>query len=330
VSSPDAPGRPSALPRQELQELHEAAAALREEIERRFGSPRLSSGPARWARQLRDEARARVARLDVLRLYEELRRRMAVLGMEERSAEVDEFGLDPTYLRQVRSVLDFLYDRWWRVRVSGIERIPSPPRVLFVANRSGVLPYDGLMLAHAVEREHPDRIRPRFLILPRVGGVRACPENAARLLAAGSPVIAFPEGQKGALKLFRERYRLQRFGRGGFVSLAIQHGVPIVPVAVVGAEEAHPLLFRPQFVGRLLGVPLPLTATFPLLGPLGVIPLPSQWVLVFGEPFRFEAEDLERVDDPLYINRTREMIRSSVQSLVEEGLRMRRSVWSAD
>jgi 1-acyl-sn-glycerol-3-phosphate acyltransferase len=143
-------------------------------------------------------------------------------------------------------------------------------------------------------------------------------------------VVAFPEGQKGALKLFRDRYRLQRFGRGGFVSLAIEHGVPIVPTAVVGAEEVHPLLFRPQLLGRLLGAPLPVTATFPLLGPLGVIPLPSQWVVLFGEPFRFDAEALERADDPLYINRTRERIRNSVQALVEDGLRLRRSVWSAD
>jgi hypothetical protein len=171
VSSTEAPERPRTFPQEELHELQEAAAALRHEIENRFGGLRRgSSGPALWMRQLRDETRARVARLDVLRLYEELRRRVAFLGMEERSSEVDEFGLDPTYLRGVRPILDFLYERWWRVRVVGVERIPSPPRALFVSNRSGVLPYDGLMLAHAVEREHPDHLRPRFLVADWAGG----------------------------------------------------------------------------------------------------------------------------------------------------------------
>jgi 1-acyl-sn-glycerol-3-phosphate acyltransferase len=327
-----------------MRELHDAVAALRGEIERRFGGARPSlATPGRIARSLRDEARARFAGLDVVRLFEDLRRRMSVLGMEERSIDVDEFGLDPLYLRRARPLLDFLYDRWWRIRTSGVDRIPDPPRVLFVANRSGILPYDGLMVAHAVEREHPARVRPRFLVadwlvgLPffqpiaaRLGGVRACPENASRLLGRAEPVVAFPEGQKGALKPFRDRYRLQRFGRGGFVQLAIQHRIPIVPTAVVGAEEVHPVLFRPGLASRLIGAPLPVTPTFPHLGPLGLVPLPSQWVVLFGEPFEFDAEELDRADDPLFVNRTREEVRGAVKSLVEEGLRQRRSVWTAD
>jgi 1-acyl-sn-glycerol-3-phosphate acyltransferase len=343
VTTSDAPDRRERIPKEELHDLQEAVSALREEIQQRFFSASASSlDPGRWAREVRDEVRARVAGLDILRMYEDLRQRFSLLGMEERSVEVDDFGLDPAYLRQARGLLDFLYERWWRVRVSGLEHIPSPPRVLFVANRSGILPYDGLMLAHAVEREHPDHLRPRFLVadwlvslpfsqpvLARLGGVRGCPENASRLLAGGSPVIAFPEGQKGAFKPFRDRYRLQRFGRGGFVSLAIRHRVAVVPTAVVGAEEAHPLLFHPKFLSRLLGAPLPVTATFPHLGPLGLVPLPSQWVIAFGEPFEFGTADPEEAEDPLYVNRTREAIRSSVQSLIEEGLRLRRSVWSA-
>jgi 1-acyl-sn-glycerol-3-phosphate acyltransferase len=341
--SQDGP-RGEGIPPEELRDLREAVAALRGEIEQRFGG--LGRGgirPDRWARQIRDEVRGRVARLDVMRLFEELRRRLAVLGMDERSDEVDEFGLDALYLRRARPLLDFFYDRWWRVRVSGIEHVPESPRILFVANRSGILPYDGLMLAHAIEREHPSGVRPRFLVadwlvglpfsqpvLARLGGVRACPENASRLLESDQPVIAFPEGQKGALKPFGDRYRLQRFGRGGFVSLAIRQGVPIVPAAVVGAEEVHPILMRPNFASRLLGLPFPVTLTFPHFGPLGLIPLPSQWMLLFGEPFEFAGDRAEQADDPLLVNRTAERIRSTIQSLIDEGVRQRRSVWSAD
>ena len=339
-----APSGGRAIPRAELRDLKDAVAALRGEIESRFGGVRPGlATPGRVLRELRDGLRARVAGLDALRLFEDLRRRLPLLGMEERSVDVDDFGLDPLYLRRARPLLDFLYDRWWRVRTSGIEHIPDPPRVLFVSNRSGVLPYDGLMIAHAVEREHPARVRPRFLvadwlvslpflqpIVARLGGVRACPENAERLLERAEPVVAFPEGQKGALKPFRDRYRLQRFGRGGFVQLAIGQRIPIVPTAVVGAEEVHPVLFRPGLAGRLLGVPLPVTPTFPHLGPLGLIPLPSQWWILFGEPFEFDAGDWERADDPLFVNRTREEIRSAVKRLVEDGLRRRRSVWTAE
>jgi 1-acyl-sn-glycerol-3-phosphate acyltransferase len=140
-------------------------------------------------------------------------------------------------------------------------------------------------------------------------------------------VVSFPEGQKGALKPFRERYRLQRFGRGGVVSLAVRRGCTVVPVAVVGAEEAHPILLRPQLVERLLGLPLPITPTFPLLGPLGAIPLPSQWRIRFGAPLRFDGVAPERADDPLYTNRTREEIRGAIQTLLDEEVRRRSGVF---
>jgi 1-acyl-sn-glycerol-3-phosphate acyltransferase len=146
--------------------------------------------------------------------------------------------------------------------------------------------------------------------LARVGGVRACPENVQGLLDRGHGVVVFPEGQKGALKLFKDRYRLQRFGRGGFVSLAVRQRVAIVPVAVVGAEEAHPVLLRPALLQRLVGVPLPVTPTR------------------FGEPVSFSDVPAQRADDPLYVNRTREKIRSQIQELLEQELRHRSSLWS--
>ena len=228
--------------------------------------------------------------------------------MSERSGEVDEFGMDELVLRRVRPLLDLLYDHYWRVDVDGEQRLPEAGPCLLVANRSGLLPYDGLMLAHAVERARPAGGRPRFLVadwlitlpfvqpyLARLGGVRACRENAERLLEAGRFVIAFPEGVKGAAKVFRERYRLKRFGRGGVVRVALESGVPLVPVGVVGAEEAHPILFKWHTPARALGLPfLPVTPTFPLLGPLGVLPLPSKWVIRIGKPHRSRSPGARR------------------------------------
>ncbi len=197
------------------------------------------------------------------------------------------------------------------------------------------------MVAHAVERLHPSRRRPRPLVadwlatlpfsqsrLARMGAVRACAENAERLLLSGQWVIAFPEGQKGSLKPFRERYRLQRFARGGFVPLAARLDAAIVPVAIVGAEETYPVLFEPRALRRLLGVPVPITPTFPLLGPLGIVPLPSQWRIRFGAPIRFDAAARERSRDPLFVNRTREQVRGLIQALLEEELPRRRSIFS--
>jgi 1-acyl-sn-glycerol-3-phosphate acyltransferase len=277
----------------------------------------------------------------VVELYERLREFAVVPGASDVSPEVDEFGLDTRYLRRARRLIDFLYEKWWRVETSGIEHIPDVERVLFVANRSGILPYDGMMIAHAVEHEHPSARRPRFLVadwlmtlpfsqpaLARIGGVRASSENAERLLSHGQWVVAFPEGQKGAVKPFRERYRLQRFGRGGFVSLAVRQRAVVVPVAVVGAEEVHPILFQPKLPRRLLGAPMPVTPTFPLLGPAGLVPLPSRWRIRFGDPFRFDEVAPELADDPLYVNRTRETVRGAIQSLLEEEVHRRRGVFS--
>jgi 1-acyl-sn-glycerol-3-phosphate acyltransferase len=328
----------------ELQELRESVAALREYLDERARSKAAGFGlgdAAEWVGDLGRAVIDRVASIDLMDLFEELRGQLGSASREERAAEVDEFGMDRAYLDRRRGVLDFLLERWWRVDVNGVEAIPAEGPVLFVANRSGVLPYDGLMISHAVERERPSLGRPRFLVadwlvtlpfsqsaLARLGGVRACQENAERLLRSGKSVVAFPEGQKGALKPFRDRYRLQRFGRGGFVPLAARRGAAIVPVAVVGAEEVHPILFRPGIARRLLGVPLPITPTFPHLGPLGLIPLPTQWRIRFGTPVRFDGVGSSEVDDPLYVNRTREQIRGTIQSLVEEEVHQRASIWS--
>ena len=283
----------------------------------------------------------RVASVDVFELFEKLRRAAGTLGMEERSGEVDEFGLDPVACARARGVLEWLCERWWRVETTGLAELPRDEPVLFVANHSGLLPYDGLVIAHVVERETGRR--PRFLVadwlvtlpfaqpwLARVGGVRACRENAHRLLHRGHPVIAFPEGAKGATKVFADRYRLQRFGRGGVVRVAIEAGVPLVPVSVVGAEEAHPILFKMHTAARAVGLPfLPVTPTFPWLGPAGLVPLPSKWRIRFGAPIATDRLGASAAGDEVLISRMTEDLRSEIQSMLDADRRTRDGVFGA-
>jgi len=313
---------------EELAEIEEALQSLRHEIRQRFPTP----GP-RLPALLED--------VDWQRLFTDVRRKLSTLGMSERSGEVDEFGMDEVTLGRARPFLDLLYDRYWRVDASGIEGLPEEGPALLVANRSGLLPYDGLMLAHAIERLHPRHERARFLVadwlitlpfmqpyLARLGGVRACRENAERLLQHRRFVIAFPEGAKGAAKVFRERYRLKRFGRGGVVRLMLERGIPLYPVGIVGAEEAHPILFREHALARTLGLPfLPVTPTFPLLGPLGALPLPTKWLIRVGEPVLLDHLEPDAADDELLVARLTEELRARIQVLVDRGLSDRESVW---
>jgi len=312
----------------ELQAVREALAELRRELRTRF---------LRTSESDTDSDR----RIDWNEVLISLRRRAATLGMSERSGEVDEFGMDEVVLRRARPLLELLYERYWRVDLAGLANLPEQGPCLLVANHSGLLPWDGLMLAHAIERRHPSGLRPRFLVadwlmtlpfvqpyLARLGGVRACRENAERLLESGHFVVAFPEGVKGAAKVFRERYRLKRFGRGGVIRVALETGAPLLPVGIVGAEEAHPILFkwRPP-VG--IGVPfVPVTPTFPWLGPLGALPLPSKWVVRIGAPLRLDPLGPGDAHDELVLSRLTEELRGEIQALVDAGLRARESVWA--
>ena len=287
-------------------------------------------------------ARAGISSEELFELFERLRRVAGTFGMEERSGEVDEFGLDPVVCERMRPLLSFLDERWWRIDVAGLERVPRDGPVLYVANRSGLLPWDGLMLAHRIEQWHPRGERPRFLVadwlvtlpfaqpnLARLGGVRACRENAERLLRSGRSVVAFPEGAKGAAKLFADRYRLQRFGRGGVVRVALETGVPLVPVSVVGAEEAHPVLMKVETLARSIGLPfVPVTPTFPWLGPLGALPLPAKWAIRFGEPIDVDDVGPDAAREEILISRTNELLRRQIQQMVDADRRARRGVFS--
>ncbi|MBW2230370.1 MAG: acyltransferase family protein [Deltaproteobacteria bacterium] len=309
-----------------LEALRLALEDLRREVRARLPDPK--------APRREDEG------IDLFALFDELRERVSTLGMSERSIETDEFGLDRQAMSRAAPLLDFLLERYWRVDVVGTKNLPTRSPCLFVANRSGLLPYDGAMLSHVVQRLLPEAGRPRFMVadwlitlpfvqpfLARYGGVRACRENADRLLRTGRSVVAFPEGVKGAAKSFAERYRLKRFGRGGVVRAAIENGVPLVPVGIVGAEEAHPVLFKSYLPARLLGLPfIPVTPTFPLLGPLGFLPLPTKWVVVFGEPVELPLpEDAD--DEELEISQCTAELRERIQALVEVGLDRRSSIW---
>jgi 1-acyl-sn-glycerol-3-phosphate acyltransferase len=289
--------------------------------------------------------------LDVLlQLGERARSGLAIEGLARlqkaayfawNSAEVDEFGADARFSAAVDPLLEVLYTLWWRVETSGLERIPADGPALLVANHSGVLPYDGLMIKLAVRRGHPRRRDCRLLaldmfallpflapMLAKSGAVRAHPDNAERLLRAGELVGVFPEGVKGVGKRFRDRYRLARFGRGGFVRVALRTGAPIVPCAVVGAEEIHPVLAKADWVGRPFGLPyFPITPTFPLLGPLGLVPLPTKWSIEFADPIDVSGYGAEAADDPIVVGRLSEEVRAAIQRMLDERLARRASVF---
>ncbi|MER5988452.1 lysophospholipid acyltransferase family protein [Streptomyces sp. NPDC001787] len=256
--------------------------------------------------------------------------------------EVDEFGYDKELTDQVlMSVLRPVADKYFRVEVKGIENIPSEGGALIVANHSGTLPLDGLMLQVAVHDHHPAERHLRLLAadlvfhLPvvnelarKAGHTLACAEDAQRLLERGEVVGVMPEGFKGIGKPFGERYKLQRFGRGGFVSTALQAGAPIVPCSIVGAEEIYPMIGNAKTLARLLGIPyFPITPTFPWLGPLGAVPLPTKWTIQFGEPIPTDGYPPEAAEDPMLMFNLTDQVREQIQHTLYKLLVQRRSVF---
>jgi 1-acyl-sn-glycerol-3-phosphate acyltransferase len=269
-------------------------------------------------------------------------KRWRELAMRDRSEVVDEFGRDPQVSARMEPLLQFLYETYFRVEARGLGHIPDDGRALIVANHSGTLPYDGAMIMHAIKHEHPAHrdVRPLVedfvfhfpylgTLMNRIGGVRACQENAERLLEEDQLVAVFPEGIKGIGKLYRERYQLQRFGRGGFIKLALKCDAPIIPTAVVGAEEIHPMLTKITWLAKSVGIPyIPVTATFPALGPIGLLPLPTKWYLAFGEPLYYNAEyGAEGANDRILVNKLAEQVRAKIQTMIDELLKTRRSVF---
>jgi 1-acyl-sn-glycerol-3-phosphate acyltransferase len=245
-------------------------------------------------------------------------------------AATDEFGFDHDYTERVLPAMEWLYRSYFRCEVEGLEHVPGHGRGLLVANHGGVIPWDGAMIRTAIRLDHPSHRHARMLVLDwalavpflssflqRTGNVLAHPDNAARLLARGELVGVFPEGVKGAAKGIRSRYRIARLGRGGFVQVALKTGAPIIPVAVVGAEETHPVIADVAPLARLLRMPsFPITPTWPWLGPLGTLPLPSKWLIAFGAPIETGEYGPEAASEPGLVLELSERIREWIQETV--------------
>ena len=257
--------------------------------------------------------------------------------------EIDEFGFDSDFTETVaQPLLRPLYQKWFRVEVRGIEHIPLTGGALIVANHSGTVPLDGVMTSLAVHDETPNHRFLRMLgadlvfkmpfvgaIARRTGTTLAANSDAKLLLDKGELVGVWPEGFKGIGKPFSERYKLQRFGRGGFVSAAIRSQVPIIPCSIVGAEEIYPIIGNLPNLARLLGVPyVPITATFPWLGPLGLIPLPSKWIIEFGEPIDTAVYGADAAEDPMVVFDLTDQVRETIQQTLYRLLLQRQSVFS--
>lgn len=255
---------------------------------------------------------------------------------------VDEFGFDPQFNNAiVLPLLRFFFQNWFRVEVSGIENLPESGAGLVVANHAGTLPFDGMMLSVAVHDHHPANRDLRLLaadlvfdmpmlgpIARKAGHTMACSTDAHRLLAGGELTAVFPEGYKGLGKQFRDRYKLQRFGRGGFVSSALRTKAPIVPCSIIGSEEIYPMLADVKLLARVLGLPyFPITPLFPLAGPAGLIPLPSKWHIAFGKPIETGEYDEAAADDPMVTFEITDQVRETIQQTLYQLLSQRRNTF---
>ncbi|MCA3012308.1 MAG: 1-acyl-sn-glycerol-3-phosphate acyltransferase [Myxococcaceae bacterium] len=249
-------------------------------------------------------------------------------GRSTAQSRVDAFGRDEALVGQLQPLADALYERWFRVTVEGAEHVPAGP-CLLVANHAGALPIDGPVLHHALKRSRADLPHARWLLEDqvffapglgvlwnRLGAVRASPDNAHALLEQGLPVIVFPEGFQALSRPFKERYRVQRFGRGGYVKIAARAGVPVVPVAVVGADESVPLLGK--LPGGLLGLPF-LPVTLP--------PLPARWFIRFGEPMPLHEAGAAAADDLAWVQRTNDAVRDTIDRMLKALLDRRGGVF---
>ena len=244
---------------------------------------------------------------------------------------IDEFGFDPEFTTHLLlPMLRPLYRSWFRIDVEGVEHVPSTGAGLVVSNHAGAIAVDAVMTQVAIHDALPT---PRYLrmlaadlvfkvpvlsdVASRAGHVRASVPAAETLLSRGELVGVWPEGFKGIGKPFHKRYQLQRFGRGGFISVALRTGAPLIPTAVIGSEEIYPIIGDAKGLARLLDLPyFPITPSFPWLGPLGLIPLPSKWLIRFGEPIHTEEFGPDSADDPEVVFALADLMRDRIQQML--------------
>ncbi len=255
--------------------------------------------------------------------------------------ETDEWGMDVEVLEAVTPFFEFLYRKYWRVTMTGLEHVPNAGRALLVVNHSGQLPFDGAMLASGIKLDHPRNrlVRTMFAswfptlpflapLLVKCGQVLATEDNGVRLLENEELVSVFPEGYKGVGKLYKERYQLARFGRGGFIRMALKTKAPILPVAVVGAEETYMSIAKSDVMAKLIGFPyFPITPTFPALGLLGVIPMPTKWSIDIGEPTLMDGYGPKADQNLMLVSQLTDQVRGVVQKMINERLAQRKSVF---
>lgn len=255
--------------------------------------------------------------------------------------ETDEWGMDQEFVDAVLPFLNFMYHKYWRVEMNGVENIPEEGRTMLVCNHSGQLPFDGAMVGTGILQTHPSARFMRALyanwfptlpfvsdVLTKAGQVLANDENAERLLRQDHLVAVFPEGYKGVGKLYQDRYHLARFGRGGFVRVALKTRAPLIPVAVVGAEETYISLHKSQTLAKLIGFPyFPISPTFPWFGPLGLVPLPTKWYIEIGEPIPTDEYPEGSENNLMLISELTDRARDTVQNMLNERLRKRKSIF---
>jgi len=254
--------------------------------------------------------------------------------------KLDDFGFDPEWTETILPLAKLVYRKYWRVDTTGVEHVPRRGGALLVSNHAGVLPFDGAMIKvalfeHGIDRHARALIADWFFGLPmlswflrRSGQTLGNQRDTHRLLTAGELVLVFPEGVKGTGKLWSERYRLRRFGRGGFVESAIRAGVPIIPISVVGSEELYPMLADIRPLAQLTGFPyFPITPTWPWLGPLGLVPLPSKWRIQFHPAVRTDELPRAAADDPSIVMDYADRVRDVIQEGLVANLMQRRSAF---
>jgi 1-acyl-sn-glycerol-3-phosphate acyltransferase len=293
------------------------------------------SSPGGWWQPLADLAGGRLP-APVRELQSELEERLRKVPNRLNHYGFDPFGLSPDWVRTMALPGLLLYRYYFRVETHDIDRVP-PGRVLLISNHAGQLPFDGMMLQTALllEAEPPRIVRamgeywiPQLPLVSyaaaRGGALVGTPHNCAQMLHHGECVAVFPEGVRGMNKLFRERYRLQRFGTG-FMRLALETHTPIVPVAIVGSEEQQPGLANLAGLGRLLGMPaFPITLGFPWLGPLGLFPMPVKYRIYFGEPISFDGNPDE---DDAAIQERVDAVKREITAMLERGVAQRSGIF---